>query len=237
MCKFSRFLTLTGKKSNSEGCTGKICTFTWLCSQYLLCSPCSLYSLRKQVRHIMNIYFINAFVNQPEKACPTTLPIFSQGPCVARCLQIPGCYHHIWDDPGRLSWTQRHRVALCYHRRGPPPQEQELQAARGLQAHEPGTYSYFFYLNAKLRTLCVVPVILHSIRSNKVFLYTMKNCKLSCLLSGTQGPADRYSSPEYSGGALQLAPLPGAGTLSLRKHLHAGVWRPQDWGAGEHVDT
>lgn len=86
----------------------------------------------------------------------------------------------------------------------------------------------FFYLNAKLRTLCVVPVILHSIRSNKVFLYTMKNCKLSCLLSGTQGPADRYSSPEYSGGALQLAPLPGAGTLSLRKHLHAGVWRPQD---------
>lgn len=48
------------------------------------------------------------------------------------------------------------------------------------------------------------------------------------LLSGTQGPADRYSSPEHSGGALQLAPLPGAGAFSLRKHLHAGVWRPQN---------
>lgn len=54
--------------------------------------------------------------------------------------------------------------------------------------------------------------------------------------SGTQGPADGYSSPEHSRRALQPAPLPGAGTLPLRTHLHAGVRRPQDRGAGEAAD-
>lgn len=49
---------------------------------------------------------------------------------------------------------------------------------------------------------------------------------------GAQGLADGYASAEHSGGAVQPPPLPGANALPLRKHLHAGVWRPQDRGAG-----
>ena len=69
----------------------------------------------------------------------TSLPSLIKASSNTRRLQVPRCYHHIWDDPGRLSWTQRHWVALCDYRWGSSSQEQKLQAARGLQAHEPGS--------------------------------------------------------------------------------------------------
>lgn len=53
-----------------------------------------------------------------------------------------------------------------------------------------------------------------------------KNFDFSFFPLGAQGPADRYSSPEHSGRALQLAAFSRTSTLSLRKHFHAGIWRP-----------
>lgn len=64
-----------------------------------------------------------------------------------------------------------------------------------------------------------------------------RNTTILPLLPGTQGPADWNSSAEHSGGAVQPAALPGACPLPLRKHLHAGVWRPQNGGAGEFWNT
>lgn len=105
---------------------------------HLLCTVTQTPSLK-----IMNNCFVNCFINSLwTTLIMLTLELFvfvSLGSCDTRCLQVPGCYHYIWDDPGRLSWTQRHWMALCYYWWGPSPQEQELQAARGLQAHEPGT--------------------------------------------------------------------------------------------------
>lgn len=49
-----------------------------------------------------------------------------------------------------------------------------------------------------------------------------------CPAPGAQGPADGNSSPEHGGGAFQSAALPGANTLPLGEHFHAGIWRPQD---------
>lgn len=80
----------------------------------------------------------NSHVNLFHMICSVSVPFISSGPCGAGCLQVPVCYHYIWDDPWRMPWTQRCGLALCNHRWGPPPQEQELQAARGLQTYELG---------------------------------------------------------------------------------------------------
>lgn len=143
--------------------------------------------------------------------CPTPLLFLSSGPCDTRCLQVPSCHHHIWDDPGRLSRAQRHRVALCYHRRGPPPQEQELQAARGLQAHEPGTYT----INLKswlISNVCIVKAALSGLKTNSTcfdwssalkmlwFLFSSRSTR-SCwreLLSRTRWKSSSACSTSWS---------------------------------------
>lgn len=73
----------------------------------------------------------------------------------------------------------------------------------------------------------------HNMLCNKIYyyyvlilLYAIEIFEFSFIPLGTQGPAHRYSSPEHSGGALQLAAFSRAGTLSLRKHFHARIWRP-----------
>lgn len=55
-----------------------------------------------------------------------------------RRAEVPRPDHHLRDDHGRLPGAEEAAVALRCDRRGPPPQEQELQAAGGTEAHEPG---------------------------------------------------------------------------------------------------
>lgn len=57
---------------------------------------------------------------------------------------------------------------------------------------------------------------------------TLTLAALLSFVSGAQGPADGHSSPKHSGGTVQPAAFPGAGTFPVGEHLHAGVWRPQD---------
>lgn len=45
----------------------------------------------------------------------------------------------------------------------------------------------------------------HKMLYNKLLLYAIENLEFLFFPLGAQGPADRYSSPEHSGGALQLA--------------------------------
>ena len=52
------------------------------------------------------------------------------------------------------------------------------------------------------------------------------------VLTGTKGSADRNPSAELGGGAVQFVEFPGATAVSLRKHLHGRVRKPQNRRAG-----
>lgn len=162
--------------------------------------------------------------------CVLTLPPLPPPGRCSRRAQVPRCDHHLRDDHGRLSRAEEAAVALRGHRRGPPPQEQELQAAGGAQAHEPGQsvsrsqLHFLFHFGRKIKSFLYficnalkIPALVLTERASVIL------CSLHWPI-GTQGPADGNAAAELGGGALQPVELSGTCAVSFGDHLPGGVW-------------
>lgn len=84
-----------------------------------------------------------------------------------RRAEVPRADHHLRDDHGRLSGAEEAAVALRCDWRSPPAEEQELQAAGGPEAHEPGQCEVLWQVWHLLPAVSPLTIIILHCRSSR----------------------------------------------------------------------